>query len=61
MVKKGSEGVYSFSNEEKILSQDKAIKDKLLSRILLAESEIKEGKFTDVNEFIAHIFRHFQD
>lgn len=39
-----------------MLNKARKIEDKLLSRILLAESEIEEGKFTDVGESITHIF-----
>lgn len=49
MVKRDPEDVCSFSSEKYALFQDESIKAKLLSRILLAESEIKEGKFADAD------------
>lgn len=56
MEKRDSEDVCNFSNEEDASLKDESIKAKLLSQILLAESEIEEGKFTDVGESITHIF-----
>lgn len=61
MEKRDSEDVCNFSNEEDASLKDESIKAKLLSRILLAESEIEEGKFTDADEFIARIFHHRRD
>ena len=46
----------SFSNEEDASLQDESIKAKLLSRIMLTESEIEGDKFADVGESITHIF-----
>lgn len=61
MVKRDPEDVCSFSSEKYALFQDESIKAKLLSRILLAESEIEEGKFADADEFIVRTFHQCQD
>ena len=44
-----------------MLNKARKIEDKLLPRILFAESEIEEDKFADANEFIVRIFHQCQD
>lgn len=59
VTKNGYDAIHCLSNEEYALLQDEALRARLLSRILLAESEIEEGKFVDVDEFTASLRQEY--
>lgn len=59
VTKNGYDAIHCLSNEEYALLQEEALKARLLSRILLAESEIEGGKFVDVDEFTASLRQEY--
>lgn len=59
VTKNGYDTIHCLSNEEYALLQEEALKARLLSRILLAESEIEEGKYIDADEFTASLRQEY--
>lgn len=55
VTKNGYDAIHCMSNEQYQLMQDKVAKAELLSRIMLAEDEIKNGRFEDYDSFAAKI------
>lgn len=59
VTKNGYDAIHCLSNEEYALLQEEAMKARLLSRVLLAESEIEEGKFADADEFTVSLRQEY--
>lgn len=55
ITKNGYDSFHCLSNEEYSLLQEEAAKAKLLSRLLLAETEIEKGKYQALDEFISSV------
>lgn len=55
VTKNGYNSFHCLSNEEYLQLQEEAVKAKLLSRLMLAESEIAAGKYEDFDEFVLSV------
>lgn len=55
VTKNGYNSFHCLSNEEYSQLQEEAAKAKLLSKLMLAESEIAAGKYEDFDEFVLSV------
>lgn len=60
VTKNGYDALHCLSNDQYKLLQEEVAKAKLLSRIMLAEAEIAEGKYEPYDEFASTIRREYE-
>lgn len=59
VTKNGYDAMHCLSIEEFSALQEEVAKAKLLSRIMLAETEIAEGKHSDYRDFVSSIRKEY--